>query len=1254
MPSQSLGTLSLNIKANVSQFNRGLTQANSQLRTFSQNVKGMGRGAGLKGMRTQMGKTSKSWGSGMKSMQGVTGVAMGNIVAMIAQKGMQMITQAFKFIINTFKEYESAITNAAAVSGVYGAAIDTVKESMSEFAKTLSRKSIYTMNEVAAVMYDISSAGYDITNLMEEDLIPVLNFAAATQSTLKEATEMVLVALKQFDLGIEESTEVVDIWMALITNSFSTLQKLQAGMKYTGTIAGTLGQDIRTVSSAIAVLADLGYEGGKAGQSLNMIFTKLISPTEKARKALDSIGVTLEDINPETHSLVEILHTLKEAGFDAAIASEMFRAKTAAAAIALVDNVDALSDYVNLTKELGGITEYVAEEQIDTLDGSLKQLQGALTEVGNSIGEDIAPAMKGLAAVITDHLKPALEFLWKILVSINPLLFLFTKALETFGAMKEVTERVNAAADALEKLKEVTESGMTIMEEYSVAMDKYVDVAKQERDITEELSELRMEGLQDTQEYINLEMKLMEVRRERYDSETNLVSSGNEIVNTLVEGNEQIAKAITWHNKLSNAEEGLNDEKRGRIQLDEDLINKENELAEVGRISGTESDEYNKLMRERGNILDDIDKSQSDQIKYLDDINYYEEKYAEVLKNSNFAERRAIEYAIELIETRGELLDAQTAYDKELIHYNRLIDVSINFEKLHEAAMKPVLEIQDKLLDVELKRYKLTDDRISQLDTMFDTLAEDGMLTQDIIDSYTDKEKAEGQAMKSRAALSKFLGNLTNEDRDAVTDWIEAYIDSGGDMGKANSIIGKSLLELSGVTNNNIDIITNYGNAQILANETAETLANTIVPFTGDLVENGIATNDAATAWTKYTTGLNDDQQYIQKTIEIIDDMNDAITRTINLWAIRWQALDLPISDFPDFDYEDALKEGEVWKNKFTDEIINMDKVVADDIVGPLAEGFYRVSELGDEWEFIDYAEAGLEAMKQSVWETNRETGYFADKSADAAIVWEGYITFMASQGVSTMDAMSSKGMTAALSILNIAGNVGNVDEALNSLGIDFRTLMSISDTAVSSLGDDFDTTKLKIQGADDAIIKLHEDLKKLADDEYIITIQQSVVEAEKQDARNDVAESGIIKYVHDINRKWTGDPNKASIMGFLDFITPWEGLVPFVPGMQRGGIFNSPTPGIFGEKGAEALVPLEGTNKNRGLGIIKSIIPRYYPELMYQTGGVFGNAITTPQADVTKSVNLYGDINITGVQNSREMVDAFLREMEIRSRGRI
>jgi len=164
-------------------------------------------------------------------------------------------------MISTFTDFEKAATNAATISGHLGASFVEVRNHIMDVSRELSRKTIFGINEVATAFYDLASAGYDVSSMTEKDLIPILNYAAATQSDLANAVQAVATALKAFRLDFSEAARVADVFTAAITSSFLTFDKLREAMKYAAPISGELGISIEDLTASIATLVDRGLEG---------------------------------------------------------------------------------------------------------------------------------------------------------------------------------------------------------------------------------------------------------------------------------------------------------------------------------------------------------------------------------------------------------------------------------------------------------------------------------------------------------------------------------------------------------------------------------------------------------------------------------------------------------------------------------------------------------------------------------------------------------------------------------------------------------------------------------------------------------------------------------------------------------------------------------------------------------------------------------------------------------------------------------
>lgn len=834
MAIQSLGTLQVSLTANLSQFNRGMAQANTQLKSFATHAKGMSKGAGLKGMRTQMAKTSKSWSQGMSSMQGATGVAMGNITAMIAQKGMQMIQQAITTIVDIFKRYESSIVNAAAVSGYLGKSFDTARESIEKLTHELASKTIFTATEVAKAMYTISSAGIDPVTSSAEELIPILQYATATQTSLAEATRYVLTTLKQFRMDLDDTRMVVDLFTSMISNSFMTAEKMSEGLKHVGMIAGELGQDISDVVASLTLLVDRGYEGGQAGMRLNMIFTKLLGPTEKIKKILAGLGLTITDLDPATNSIIDILYKLREANFSTADSAGMFRARSAAAMITMVNSVDSIKEYVDISKELSGITEMIATKQMDTLSGAFKNIQGVIENVSITIGDTLTNAIN-TAMEAAGRLGEAWDEafddtaigdlgsqLWEAYQWLNPILSIF-KSLDYI--QKNILDPISEWEDWVEGIKlfnEVSEEGLTVVQENTKAIKEYGDEFQHVIDVKSEMAKYTTLESKNTEEYMQLQLDLINAMSGLDDKSDEVIKTSSKLLEIYMNQNKEVADGIASYNNLRMAQSKLEQLESRRTGLNKDLLESEIRLSKILTTRGADSEEYSRELNTYNGIVRDSKLVNEELITANESVGESQVKYNELLAESDTAVRENILSAKSLIDMRGEVFRAQSDYNEGIVEYNRLLDLQANREKYIADAMVTVYDIEDKLYKLELKRYQLAQNEKSLNDELFNQLGEQGLLTEEIIEEYKEWQQAEGDLAKARAEyakgeitekeLQKYIKAAAKEQKDYASlsqETAEHYMD----IGIASNDVAETLTEIKDLSNDEYQMTSNITSA---------------------------------------------------------------------------------------------------------------------------------------------------------------------------------------------------------------------------------------------------------------------------------------------------------------------------------------------------------------------------------------------------------------------------------------------------------
>lgn len=378
---------------------------------------------------------------GMLSLQEFVKQVVHYITFSIGVQLVMGIKSAFDYMIDTFKEFEQQAIRTAAVTGRLDASFDDVVQSIMDVSTALADTSVYMRKDVVRSMYDFASAGFDVVGVVEdvkngvETFAPVLDYAAGQQIELTEATDLVSTTLKQFGLELSETPRVVDTFTAAISNSFLTNEKLADMLTHVGAVANTFGLSLEETTAAGMAVADAGFRASTGGRALRMIMLKLVDPSEKAKKALADIGLTMQDLNPAAHSFSEILYTLKTAGFDAATAAKVFRARTAGVATSLVESASSVTGYQRALESASGITEDLATKNEQSFAGSLAMVMAKLDKVAGQIGAKLAPVIKSLANYIIDVVVPSLRAVYDTMKAFAGAI---KPVIESLGSLKPI------------------------------------------------------------------------------------------------------------------------------------------------------------------------------------------------------------------------------------------------------------------------------------------------------------------------------------------------------------------------------------------------------------------------------------------------------------------------------------------------------------------------------------------------------------------------------------------------------------------------------------------------------------------------------------------------------------------------------------------------------------------------------------------------------------------------------------------------
>lgn len=326
-------------------------------------------------------------------------------------------------------------------------------EDMTTLARKMSASTIYGINEVAGAMNYLKKAGYSVAQ-MQNSLLTLTNLATASDTKLEQAVSNVVKVLGQFNLGTEETNSVSNVMSATISRTSLTLDELTTALVIVGKTSSSVNYSIESMSAAIAILSNAGFNAEESGSFLKSIIQQLETPTTTMQKILNELGLSLEEINPKTNSLADILKKFANAGLTSSQATEMFGEKVDSAFMSLLTNgADNLEEF---TKEITDTNsaQDEANKKLGTLSNQLKLLKNDLNELLTLFGQILLPTIKDIVKLLTpvinalantsDKVKRLIVGIGAILVAIGPVIKIVAMVIKLFSYFSSILSAITS------------------------------------------------------------------------------------------------------------------------------------------------------------------------------------------------------------------------------------------------------------------------------------------------------------------------------------------------------------------------------------------------------------------------------------------------------------------------------------------------------------------------------------------------------------------------------------------------------------------------------------------------------------------------------------------------------------------------------------------------------------------------------------------------------------------------------------------
>lgn len=368
--------------------------------------------------------------------------------------------------VKTAADFEQSMAQVAAIAGLDRTGAEF--EALSDKAKQMGADTKFSASEAADAFNYMAMAGWDASQMMD-GIAGIMDLAAASGEDLALTSDIVTDALTGFGLAAADSGHFADVLAAASNSANTNVAMLGESFKYVAPVAGSLGFSIEDVSVALGLMANSGIKASQAGTSLRSLFTNLVRPVGQAEEAINTLGISVTNMDGTMKPLNQIMLELRDTfsgltdAQKAQYAAMLAGQEGMSGFLAIVNASNA--DFQKLTENINnadGTAQDMAATMMDTTEGAIEQLRGALESLAIELGEVLIPMVTDFVRWLTgvidkfnemdDGTKKLIVTLGLVAAALGPVMTTAGTLIKVFtgvsGVVKTVVSTVGQLAGA--------------------------------------------------------------------------------------------------------------------------------------------------------------------------------------------------------------------------------------------------------------------------------------------------------------------------------------------------------------------------------------------------------------------------------------------------------------------------------------------------------------------------------------------------------------------------------------------------------------------------------------------------------------------------------------------------------------------------------------------------------------------------------------------------------------------------------------
>jgi TP901 family phage tail tape measure protein len=411
------------LRAATFQFSRANDQTIAGIRNSINAFRGLQEQARIGGREfKRYGEEIKQLEGKLKGLDGAAtsaGTSLGQkLAAGLAAAG---VGRALQGITAQAGRFDAEVRKAAATSPTEGA-LGALRKEIAAVAAVAAG----TPTEVAALATALSRAGFT-ADQTTKSLRGIVLGAEATDIAFADMGGIVGTILKTFQMDASQTGSVVDSLVKSANSANQTVLDVGEAMSYAAGQASALGVSVDDTLGLIALLADAGVRGSRAGTTIATGFNRLqiaagggdsemqelIKGSAKMIDAMNQLGASVLDAEGKLRPMDEVLIAIKRqmdglSKTDQTILSKaLFGADAGKGFLAVLQRSEAdINKTIDAVNNAGG-TAAETQKKMQGFDFAVKVLGGNVENLTNQIGGMIGAALKPLIDGLNDVLGAA-------------------------------------------------------------------------------------------------------------------------------------------------------------------------------------------------------------------------------------------------------------------------------------------------------------------------------------------------------------------------------------------------------------------------------------------------------------------------------------------------------------------------------------------------------------------------------------------------------------------------------------------------------------------------------------------------------------------------------------------------------------------------------------------------------------------------------------------------------------------------------